>query len=72
MGEPIIYWGEAEALQAEIGLQPCYGGPYVVVGFGPNGEEYTPESGISSRSGAKAMAEELAAAIGASAPRFVA
>lgn len=39
----IIYIGTPAALQAEIGLLPCYKARYVVAAFRANGQEFTPE-----------------------------
>ena len=46
--EATIYIGTPEALQAEIGLLPCYTGPFIVAAFNAAGEQITPESGIDS------------------------
>lgn len=59
--EATIYIGAPEALQAEIGLLPCYKGPFVVAGFNAAGLELTPESGIADKDEAHAIAEDIAA-----------
>jgi len=58
MNEATIYIGTPEALQAEIGLLPCYTGPYVVAAFNAAGEQITPEIS-DSVAGAKACAAEI-------------
>lgn len=58
MGNATIYIGTPEALQAEIGLLPCYTGPYVVAAFNAAGEQITPEDSDSAE-GAKACAAEI-------------
>ena len=42
--EAMIYVGTPEALQAEIGLDPCYKGEYIVAPFDSDGFQITPES----------------------------
>lgn len=59
--EATIYIGTPKALQAEIGLLPCYAGPYVVAAFNAAGEQITPESGIASTTEADAITAEIAA-----------
>ena len=54
-----IYIGKPEALQAEIGLNPCYKGKYVVAAFTAAGEEYTPEC-VDTKADAKAIASDYA------------
>jgi len=49
-----VYFGSRDALQAEVGLLPCYAERYQVAAFGPNGEEFTPE-GATTKSGLKAL-----------------
>lgn len=61
MNEAIIYIGTPKALQAEIGLLPCYDGPFVVAAFNAAGEEITPESDLPSKDVANAMAAEIKA-----------
>lgn len=58
MSNATIYIGTPEALQAEIGLLPCYTGPYVVAAFNAAGEQITPEDSDSAE-GARACAAEL-------------
>ena len=55
-----IYIGTPEALQAEIGLHPCYTGKYIVAAFNASGEELTPESASSKRE-AIALSKEIGA-----------
>lgn len=57
--EATIYIGTPEALQAEIGLLPCYTGPFVVAAFNAAGEQITPESGIADKDEAYAIAKEI-------------
>lgn len=59
--EATIYLGTPAALQAEIGLLPCYSGPYIVAAFRPDGTEITPESDIPSKAEARAIAAEIKA-----------
>lgn len=59
MTEATIYIGTPEALQAEIGLLPCYQGPFIVAAFNAAGEQITPESGITSEAEANAVADEI-------------
>lgn len=59
--EATLYIGTPEALQAEIGLLPCYKGPFVVAGFNAAGLELTPESDIADKDEAHAIAEDIAA-----------
>ena len=59
MTEAAIYIGTPEALQAEIGLLPCYQGPFIVAAFNAAGEQITPESGITSEAEANAVADEI-------------
>lgn len=59
--EATIYIGTPEALQAEIGLLPCYEGPFIVAAFNAAGEQVTPESGLPSKALANAVADELKA-----------
>ena len=58
--EARIYLGTPAALQAEIGLHPCYTGKYIVAAFNAAGEEITPES-----AGSQKEANAFAAEIGA-------
>lgn len=57
--EATIYIGTPEALQAEIGLLPCYAGPFVVAAFNAAGEQITPESGLANKDEAQASAKEI-------------
>ena len=58
--EARIYLGTPAALQAEIGLHPCYTGKYIVAAFNAAGEEITPES-ASNLKEANAVAAEISA-----------
>ena len=58
--EARIYIGTPAALQAEIGLHPCYTGKYIVAAFNAAGEELTPES-ASNQKEANACAAEISA-----------
>lgn len=58
--EATIYIGTPEALQAEIGLLPCYTGPFIVAAFNAAGEQITPESGIADKDEAYAIASDYA------------
>ncbi len=60
MTEARIYLGTPSALQAEIGLHPCYTGNYIVAAFNAAGEEITPESASSIKE-ANAVAAEIGA-----------
>lgn len=57
--EATIYIGTPEALQAEIGLLPCYTGPFVVAAFNAAGEQITPESGLADKDEAQVAAKEI-------------
>lgn len=59
--EATIYIGTPEALQAEIGLLPCYTGNYVVAAFNAAGAQITPESDIATQYEAYEMAGEIKA-----------
>ena len=61
MANASIYIGTPAALQAEIGLLPCYSGKYVVAAFFADGTEATPASGIANKREAQAAADELKA-----------
>jgi hypothetical protein len=58
--EARIYIGTPSALQAEVGLHPCYTGKYIVAAFNAAGEEITPESASSIKE-ANAVAAEIGA-----------
>lgn len=58
--EACIYLGTPAALQAEVGLHPCYTGNYIVAAFNAAGEEITPES-ASNIEEANAIAAEIGA-----------
>lgn len=63
MSDPQVYVGKPDALQAEIGLLPCYDGHYVVAAFDANGNAFEPES-FDTVKGAKEGAADIAAYLG--------
>lgn len=56
--EATIYVGTPEDLQAEIGLDPCYKGKYIVAPFDSDGFQITPES-ADSKDEAAAFVKEI-------------
>lgn len=55
--EATIYVGTPEALQAEIGLDDCYKGKYIVAAFDQDGYQITPESAVSKKEAAAYVKE---------------